>query len=119
MIFPAGYGCLYYFDRPGWVGREGFGKSASTVPPEDAPGPAYIDSRIRRGGKWAVYFKVTDHTAQPLIQEYLEDTFECAREDATFQIFDLSRTADGSPYRVPFHAPGTRRPESFRLDWSD
>lgn len=119
IMFPAGYGCLYYFDRPGWVGREGFGKPPGTVAPEDVPSPEYIDARIKRGAAWAVYIKPDDHTAQPVVHKYLRDTFRSVTEDVGYHIFDLSQTRQGRPY-VPAPPDGpTRREGSFMLQWSD
>lgn len=115
IIFPAGYGCLYYFDRPGWVGREGFGKPPETVAPEDVPGPEYIDARILRGARWAVYFDVRSPEAQPHIRQYLRDHFHCASDTDDFQIFDLTRTPDGRPYRARAGGGPGARTRSFLL----
>lgn len=106
IIFPAGYGCLFYFGRPGWVGREGFGKPESQVPAEDVPGPDYIDARILRGAKWAVYLDAKDATGQPLIQQYLRDHFATRADENGYQIFDLTRTPAGEPYQPA--RPGDR-----------
>ncbi len=116
LIFPAGYGCLYYFDRPGWVGREGFGKPANEVPPEDIPGPDYIDARILRGARWAVYFDFDSAGQQPMIQEYLGETFRQAERGPGYTIFDLTRTSDGQEYRPLSSDAGRKR---FSLPWSD
>lgn len=95
IIFPAGYGCQYYFSRPGWCGREGFGKSPSEVPPEDTPGPSYIDDRIERGAGWAVYFDFDTTGAEPAVQQYLKDTYRLAADGAGYEIFDLSTGPEG------------------------
>lgn len=115
IIFPAGYGCLYYFDRPGWVGREGFGKPPEAVAPEDVPGPEYIDDRIRRGARWAVYFDVKTHEAQPPIQRYLRERFECVSDRDEYQIFDLTRTPEGRVYRPNVGGEPGGRTRSFLL----
>lgn len=115
IIFPAGYGCLYYFERPGWVGREGFGKPPGSVPAEDVPGPEYIDSRIKRGAKWAVYFDPKDDTAQPLIQQYLRATFKCVSDTPDYQIFQLARTSDSRAYGVGDEGRPGQREHSFLL----
>ncbi len=96
IIFPPGYGCLYYFERPGWVGREGMGKPPAQVAAEDKPSPLYIEDRIRRGARWAVYFDVASQERRPDLQSYLRHNFATVYEAAEFQIFDL---------RLPIHWP--------------
>lgn len=114
IIFPAGYGCLFYFDRPGWVGREGFGKAPNEVASEDIPGPDYIDARILRGARWAVYLDAKDATSQPLMQQYLRDHFQIRADEGDYQIFDLTRTPAGLPYR-PVRPGHPARPPT--LQW--
>ncbi len=91
IIFPPGYGCLYYFNRPGWVGREGMGKPPSQVAAVDVPGPLYINDRIKRGARWAVYFIVTGQERRPDLQKYLQQNFATVCETAAFEIFDLQK----------------------------
>ncbi len=90
IIFPPGYGCLYYFQRPGWVGREGFGKAPSQVAPEDVPGPEYIADRISRGARWAVYFDATGPGARPDLQRYLAQNYQLAVAGPSYVIYDLA-----------------------------
>ncbi len=89
IIFPPGYGCLYYFNRPGWVGREGFGKSPGAVSPADVPGPEYITNRIDRGARWAVYFDTTGPGARPDLKQHIEDNYATAFRDEGYTIFRL------------------------------
>lgn len=114
MLFPAGYGCLYYFDRPGWVGREGFGKAPNEVAPEDVPGPDYIQDRIRRGAHWAVYFDIKDATAQPQIQAYLRQEYRCVSDTPDYQIFDLTRRTGRSVSKLP---ATTEPPAPKAFEW--
>jgi 4-amino-4-deoxy-L-arabinose transferase-like glycosyltransferase len=102
IILPPGYGCLYYFDRPGWVGRESMGRAESKVAPSDRPTPLYITSRIPRGAHWAVYF--TDAGAggaRPDLEAFLRATYRLAQTGAGFEILDLTRPADPSPPPPP------------------
>jgi hypothetical protein len=106
IIYPPGYGCLYYFNRPGWVGREGMGKPVGAVPAEDEPAnPEYADSRIRRGARWAVSFTPKDGVQSPLLHKYLSEQFGVATECADYTIFDLSMTPGGRRYRPPPQRP--------------
>jgi hypothetical protein len=92
IIFPPGYGCLYYFHRPGWVGREAMGKPQAWIKsPADIPGPAYIEARIRRGARWAVYFAAPPHEARPDLLQYLRQHFALVWRDPDFYIFSLSQ----------------------------
>lgn len=103
IVFPPGYGCLYYFDRPGWVGRESMGRSKATVAPEDLPGPLYVTSRVSRGARWAVYFTDTSPGgARPDLEAFLRSRYSLAERRDGFEIFDLSRPAPPPPV-----APGT------------
>ncbi len=90
IIFPPGYGCLYYFERPGWVGREGFGKPASEVAAHDVPGPQYVENRIKRGARWAVYFDATGPGARPDLQQYLAQNYRVALAGGGYTIYDLA-----------------------------
>ncbi len=92
VIMPPGYGCLYYFRRPGWVGREAMGKPPAWVKsPADVPGPRYIEDRIERGARWAVYFKAPPNEAHPEIRRYLREHFATISNEKGFLIFDLSK----------------------------
>ncbi len=91
IIFPPGYGCLYYFERPGWVGREGFGKSRGAVPPEDIPGPQYVTNRRQRGARWAVYFDTDGPGTRPDLKEHLEDSYVTAFRGEGYTIYELTR----------------------------
>ncbi len=106
IIMPPGYGVLYYFNRPGWVGREDMGKPPSWVKnPADIPGPLYIEDRIRRGARWAVYFKGAGQSARPDIERYLREHFAVVHETPGFVIFDLSRRLSGQRKRAAPAAP--------------
>ncbi len=97
IIMPPGFGCLYYFHRPGWVGREAMGKPPEWIKrPEDVPGPLYIEDRIRRGARWAVYFKAPPRIAAPEIERYLRSHFAIAAETGDYIIFDLTRRTNAS-----------------------
>jgi len=95
IVFPPGFGCLYYFERPGWVGREGFGKPRSQVAPEDIPGPTYVTNRIKRGARWAVYFETEGPGARPDLKKYLEQTYSVALVKEGYTIYDLSGPGAG------------------------
>jgi len=90
IVFPPGFGCLYYFERPGWVGREGFGKPPSQVAPEDIPGPEYVTNRIKRGARWAVYFETEGPGVRPDLKRYLEQTYSVALTTKGYTIYELS-----------------------------
>ncbi len=90
IIFPPGFGCLYYFERPGWVGREGFGKPPDQVAPEDIPGPQYVTNRIKRGARWAVYFETEGPGARPDLKRYLAQTYSVVLAKEGYTIYDLS-----------------------------
>ncbi len=94
IIFPPGYGCLYYFERSGWVGREGFGKPTNQVAPEDVPGPQYVESRIKRGARWAAYFDSEGPGARPDLQEYLAQNYAVAFAGRGYTIYDLAGRGD-------------------------
>jgi hypothetical protein len=101
IIFPAGYGCLYYFDRLGWVGRESFGR-LSHVAPEDVPSPLYVTARIVRGAHWAVYFTDTSPgNPEPELEAFLRTTYARAQLGAGFEIFDLTHPAASPPPPAP------------------
>lgn len=96
IIMPPGYGCLYYFRRPGWVGRESMGKPPEWIrSPEDIPSPRYIEARIERGARWAVYFRALAHEDRPEILRYLARNFTIAKMDKDFLIFDLGQRREG------------------------
>ncbi|NLO73845.1 MAG: phospholipid carrier-dependent glycosyltransferase [candidate division WS1 bacterium] len=104
IVFPPGYNCLYYFDRPGWVGREGMNRAPDEVPPEDVPGPLYLTSRISRGARWAVYFSDPRAGGQrPDLQNLLKTTYLCAMAGPGFEIFDLSKPATRPPLEYGHH----------------
>ncbi len=97
IIFPPGYGCLYYFQRPGWVGRETFGKPPwrlrmmTKVSPHDFPGPLYVENRRERGARWTVYFDdISPGGARPDLKHYLEDNYAAAFRSEGYTIYDLS-----------------------------
>ena len=93
ILFPPGYGALYYFDRPGWVGREGMGKPEGQVAPADVPGPLYISTRIGRGARWAVYFLGGGAGERPDLEQYLQVHFRLAAQSEGYEIFDLTAGA--------------------------
>jgi hypothetical protein len=99
VIFPPGYGCLYYFHRPGWVGREFLGRAPAEVAAEDIPGPLYVTSRISRGAHWAVYFTTAGPGARNDLEGYLRTTYYRAAVGAedSYEIFDLSKPATTPP----------------------
>lgn len=99
IIFPPGYGCLTYFDRPGWVGREGMGKPSRQVAAVDVPGPEYVEARIKRspGARWAVCFTPGDLTAKPALHDYLRSKYLAAETVPQYTIFDLSKPAAAGP----------------------
>jgi hypothetical protein len=97
IVMPPGYGCLYYFHRPGWVGREHMGKPPQWIRSTgDVPGPEYIEDRMRRGARWAVYFNAPPNEAAPGIYGYLASHFSVALKDPDFTIFDLTRRHEES-----------------------
>jgi len=96
IVFPPGFGCLYYFERPGWVGREGFGKPPAQVAPEDIPGPGYVANRIKRGARWVVYFETEGPGAKPDLKRYLEQTYSVVLAKEGYTIYDLSAPRSGS-----------------------
>jgi len=98
IVMPPGYGCLHYFHRPGWVGREAMGKPPEWVSsPADVPGPEYIEDRIRRGARWAVYFSAPANEDNPGVRRYLRRSFVAAQRGPDFTIFDLSRRREETP----------------------
>jgi 4-amino-4-deoxy-L-arabinose transferase-like glycosyltransferase len=90
IILPPGYGCLYYFDRPGWCARESLGRPLSTVRPDDIPGPLYIESRRGRGAHWAVYFDVQAQEARPDLKAYLSANYAAPIVNKDYIIYDLT-----------------------------
>ncbi len=104
IIFPPGFGCLYYFNREGWVGREAMGRSPEQVPPEDLPGPLYVTDRLQRGARWAVYFEESGPGARPDLRNYLRQHYRRAYRGEGFEIFDLEAQL---PER---HTPSAARP---------
>lgn len=99
IIFPPGYGCLYYFHRPGWVGREASGRALSEVAPEDLPGPRYVTDRRTRGARWAIYFGSTGPGARGDLAAYLRTTYRrvLLGEGQAYEIFDLTLPATVPP----------------------
>ena len=99
IIFPPGYGCLYYFHRPGWVGREAMDRPQSLVAPEDMPGPLYVTNRISRGARWAVYFTSNRPSAREDLESYLRTTYRRIAVGAgdSYELFDLSAPASSPP----------------------
>ena len=95
IVFPPGFGCLYYFERPGWVGREGFGKPPAQVASEDIPGPGYVTNRIKRGARWVLYFETEGPGARPVLKKYLEQTYSVALAKEGYTIYDLSAPKSG------------------------
>lgn len=93
IIFPPGFGCLYYFARPGWVGRESKGKPPGAVPAHDVPGPEYVENRRQREARWAVYFEVSGPGAWPDLRQYLQASYGMAFIGDGFTIYDLSELA--------------------------
>jgi hypothetical protein len=99
IIFPPGYGCLYYFHRPGWVGREAMDRPVAQSAPEDIPGPLYVTNRISRGARWAVYFTSTGPGARNDLETYLRTTYRRAAvgEADSYELFDLALPASSPP----------------------
>ncbi len=99
IIFPPGYGCLYYFHRPGWVGREAMGRSPAETRPEDLPGSLYVTNRIARGARWAVYFASTGPGGRDDLETYLRTTYRrvLLGEGEAYEVFDLTRPATNPP----------------------
>ena len=107
IIFPPGYGCLYYFDRKGWCARESLGRPPEAVKPQDLPGPVYIEHRRGRGAAWAVYFEVSSQERRPDLRAYLDANYPAVVAKPEYLIYDLAkplRGAHGSA-RPPESAP--------------
>jgi hypothetical protein len=95
IIFPPGYGCLYYFDRKGWCGREGLGRPPESVKPQDVPGPVYIEYRRGYGAQWAVYFDVQNQEGRPDLRAYLDAHYPAVVARQDYHIYDLSKPLRG------------------------
>jgi len=52
IVYPAGYNCLYYLQRPGWCGRD-VGRSYDMGA---ARRPEYLTQRIARGARFCLIF---------------------------------------------------------------
>ena len=90
IVMPPGFGIGYYLKRPTWVGREDMGKPPQWVKNKaDMPGPEYIEDRIVRGAKYALFFRAQGQEDRPDIRQYLESHFTKAYDDPEFEVFDL------------------------------